>query len=182
MRTVPKAVLTVAAFVAVTVGAAVAYAAIPSGNAIAGCYNETNGNLRVVDDAASCREHERSLGWNQTGPTGPAGATGATGATGETGGQGLQGLQGPQGPAGATGVTGYEIVVGPPARSNAITVAFANCPAGMKVLGGGFNHVGNDDALLSSNPGQSNSTWYWQVSLKTVQGGTTAYAICANVS
>ena len=188
MRTTSKAVITVAVVGAVTIATAVAYAAIPSANSISGCYNVTNGNLRVVDDSTTCREHERSLVWNQTGPTGPTGPTGATGDTGAQGAQGVQGPQGTQGPegasgpVGATGVTGYEIVVGPPARNNAVTVAYADCPAGKKVLGGGFNHVGNDDQVLSSNPAQFNSAWHWQVSLKTAQGGTTAYAICANVS
>ncbi|MEO6206195.1 MAG: hypothetical protein ABIO67_12575 [Mycobacteriales bacterium] len=187
-------------FGAVALAAGAAVAAIPTDNTISGCYNTTNGDLRVVEASAACRNHEQSLAWNQVGPRGPIGPQGVQGIrgdqgvtgeqgvpgqqgfTGATGAKGDRGEPGAQGPQGSTGVAGYQIVVGPPARNNAITVAYANCPAGKAVLGGGFNKIGNDDEILSSNPGSNNGTGYWQVSLKTSQGGTTAYAVCAVIN
>ncbi len=49
---------------------------------IHGCYNTTNGSLRVVDDAASCKTHETAIQWNQTGPQGPQGVPGPAGPPG----------------------------------------------------------------------------------------------------
>jgi hypothetical protein len=63
----------------------IAYASIPGPDGVIhGCYL-TNGNLRVIDSAASCKSNETSLNWNQQGVTGPSGPTGATGPTGPTG-------------------------------------------------------------------------------------------------
>ena len=60
-----------------TLGAAgIAVASIPGqGGVINGCYNKTNGELRVIDSAAgdTCRNHESAIQWNQTGPQGPVG-------------------------------------------------------------------------------------------------------------
>lgn len=41
-------------------------------NVIHGCVG-ANGNLRVVEDAADCRQNETSLDWSMTGPAGPPG-------------------------------------------------------------------------------------------------------------
>jgi hypothetical protein len=74
------------------------------------CVNDTNGNMRAVDDPSECREHEHSVTWNMSGPpgaTGPRGPTGATGATGPTGPTGATGpTGGSTGPTGPTGPTG----------------------------------------------------------------------------
>ncbi len=60
----------------------VAFAAIPdSDGTIHGCF-KNNGNLRVVESAADCRNSESSLAWKQQGPqgaTGPAGPSGPPG-------------------------------------------------------------------------------------------------------
>jgi hypothetical protein len=63
--------------------------AVASGHddVISGCYNRTNGNLRVVDAGAECREHEMPISWNEQGPQG------------EPGPQGPMGPMGPAGPA-----------------------------------------------------------------------------------
>ena len=51
----------------------VAYATIPASNGtIHGCFKK-NGNLRVVDSAADCRNDENALAWNQQGPPGQPG-------------------------------------------------------------------------------------------------------------
>lgn len=84
---------------------------------IHGCYNRTNGIVRVIDPAAeSCRTGEIQISWNMQGPMGPqgpqgvAGPQGPRGDTGSTGATGATGAQGPQGPKGDTGATG---AVGP---------------------------------------------------------------------
>jgi hypothetical protein len=85
-----------------------AYAAISSSaGAINGCYQKSNGQLRVIDPATdSCRPSEVAISWNQVGPAGADGATGPAGATGSTGATGASGADGAPGPAGATGQTG----------------------------------------------------------------------------
>jgi hypothetical protein len=72
---------------------------IPSPDGVIhGCYQRSNGSLRVVADAAECREFEIAISWNQVGPQGAIGPTGATGATGATGPSGPTGATGPAGP------------------------------------------------------------------------------------
>ena len=84
---------TAALVVAVVAAVSVAYASIPDGNGVIhGCYQKTNGQLRVIDPAvSSCNPSETPLQWSQTGPQGPVGP---------------QGPQGPQGPAGPEGLSG----------------------------------------------------------------------------
>jgi hypothetical protein len=67
---------------------------------INGCYNKTNGNLRVVDEGATCRTNETPIAWNEQGPQGPQGEQGPQGDPGPAGAQGDPGPAGPQGPAG----------------------------------------------------------------------------------
>ena len=63
--------------------AGIALASIPGQDGmIHGCYNTTNGSLRVVDDSASCKTHETAIQWNQTGPQGPQGVPGPAGPPG----------------------------------------------------------------------------------------------------
>lgn len=66
-----------------------------------------------------------------TGPAGPAGAAGATGATG------APGAAGAQGPPGQNGVSGWEKVMASSSCGASCTVV-VTCPAGKKVIGGGF--------------------------------------------
>ena len=127
------------------------------GGVIHGCYNHTNGNLRVVSNASSCRHPELALSWNQTGPqgaTGPQGPVGPTGAQGATGPAGPQGATGPAGPQGATGATGPQ------------------GPAGSKVFAGEFN--GNTGAIWSGTAAFTvahPSTGHWSI---TIPAGTFA--------
>lgn len=86
---------------ALALAGGIAYAAIPdSGGVIHGCYRTDNddqkGQLRVVDDPASCKTNETQLAWNQQGPAGTPGPKGDKGDTGETG------PQGPPGPGAQT--------------------------------------------------------------------------------
>ena len=77
-------------------GAAVgiAYAAIPNGGVINGCYATSNGSLRVIDPTSStCKSSETALNWDAHGTQGPSGATGAYRAgTGATGADGCNGV------------------------------------------------------------------------------------------
>jgi hypothetical protein len=66
----------------------VAYATIPDSNGtIHGCYQKTNGTLRVVDDGATCRQSEQALDWNQQGRPGPPGPPGSSVAYDEEAGE-----------------------------------------------------------------------------------------------
>jgi hypothetical protein len=78
-------------------------AGVPSANAdiILGCKNATNGMVRIVADAATCREGEVAVSWNAQGVAGPAGPEGPAGPAGPQGAQGPQGEEGPPGPGGA---------------------------------------------------------------------------------
>ena len=85
-----------------------------------------------------------------TGATGPQGATGTTGATGAIGPAGPAGPVGPAGPAGPTGATGAAGTAAVTVHSQAYTIAAgatqavtANCGAGQKAVGGGFDSDGS---------------------------------------
>ena len=99
------AAVTMAAFGVVIV------ASIPdSGGVIRACYNTTNGQVRIVESAANCRNGELAINWNQTGPVGPQGPIGPQGIVGPIGPQGIVGPTGNQGPIGLTGPQG---LIGP---------------------------------------------------------------------
>lgn len=58
----------------------IAYASIPDpAGVIHGCYQKSNGSLRVIDTQAggTCGSAENPLNWNQTGPAGPRGPSDA---------------------------------------------------------------------------------------------------------
>lgn len=83
-------------------------ASIPAGTGVIyGCYNNTNGSARIIDNTTtSCKNGETTIQWNQTGPAGPQGPTGPTGPQGATGPQGVPGPQGATGPQGVAGPPG----------------------------------------------------------------------------
>lgn len=106
---------------ALAVGAGIAYATIPNGNTIEGCYAKIGGGLRVIDTAKNQKcfgPLEVPISWNQTGPQGLQGATGAQGAQGPAG---ATGAQGPAGPTGATGPAGPQ---GPAGTGGALGYVF----------------------------------------------------------
>jgi hypothetical protein len=57
-------------------GLALALPGAASADVLVGCKNKTNGNVRVVADAAMCRVSEIAISWNATGEQGPAGPAG----------------------------------------------------------------------------------------------------------
>jgi hypothetical protein len=121
-------------------GGRLAWAAIPDGNTIHGCYKNDSGVLRVIDpsvgDACSAKS-ETALDWSQTGQQGIPGV------------QGIRGQQGGTGADGPDGVSGYEI------ESATATTAFdsflnmndarvsAECPSGTTATGVGFDLASN---------------------------------------
>ncbi|MFJ4776688.1 hypothetical protein [Streptomyces sp. NPDC088762] len=85
---------------------------------------------------------------------------------------------------GKAGIAGYEVVSrqGPVVQPNQFEQVAAECPAGKKVIGGGF--FGNGAKLLTirSFPGAGNTSWIVTVqNTDTVPLGFSAYAICATV-
>jgi hypothetical protein len=100
-------VATVALFFAVSGGVAVAVTTIPDADGtINGCYNTTNGQLRVVAGGEACKTGEGALPFNQRGPQGIQGIQGVAGP------QGPQGVPGPKGDTGDDGVVTTQSVSG----------------------------------------------------------------------
>ena len=118
---------------------AIANAAIPdSAGIIHACYANNNGDLRVVDDPATCKNNEIALQWGKTGPQGPQGVPGP---------QGPQGVQGPQGNPGTNGEAWF-------ARSGAPTteddiVELTNLPGPASYVVHAIGVVTGDHAGLS---------------------------------
>ncbi|MGH3743281.1 MAG: hypothetical protein ACRDTP_00290, partial [Mycobacteriales bacterium] len=78
------------------------------------CYNESNGNMRLVSSRSDCRNHEGYLVLNVHGPKGDTGP------------------QGPQGPAGPQGATG-------PQGADGTSVSAAVEAAGLHCAAAGFS-------------------------------------------
>jgi hypothetical protein len=151
------------------VAAATAAGEIPGSDGVLNaCYQTTNGDLRVVDQASSCHNSERPISWNQRGPTGPQGPAGPQGP------QGPKGDTGPQGPAGpSNALVAHVTSSGQITRGNATQVAhsstgdytvffgrsLAGCVAvaspGLDLSGGG-SEVSRGNVTLEANIASSN--------------------------
>jgi hypothetical protein len=94
--------------------------AATDGDAIQGCYSDTNGQLRVLT-SGECKSSEIAIEWNKQGPIGETGATGPQGPAGETGARGPQGDPGPKGDTGAQGPEGPQGPVGPQGPTGVVT-------------------------------------------------------------
>lgn len=88
--------------------------------------------------------------------------------------------------AGCSGLSGYERVFNTqPAMPGAFTIVQASCPAGKKVLGGGYQYTGKkgDVEVGQSFPQQaSNDVLAWQVGVFNsgpAASNVTAWAACA---
>jgi hypothetical protein len=164
------------------------------------CYVPGSGSLyriKADDPTETCKSPDHvELHWNVVGPEGPEGPPGPQGPAGLAGPQGAQGPLGPAGPAGAAGplgpqgptgsagISGYEVVTVEVqnAFGNMGEIVQAHCPAGKKVIGGGYK-VDPMVGRVQRNFPDDDNTWYvWIDNL----GGNTpivgAYAICANVA
>jgi hypothetical protein len=176
-------------------GGGAALATIPGdGGVVSGCYAKSTGALRVIDDSTTqCKDGEMALTWNQTGPQGTKGDPGPQGPRGDQGAQGPQGLQGdmgptglqgppgPQGPQGPITAPGYEYAsantgyVGTPLT---YVEASATCPAGKKVISGGFDQAGFD--VWFSRPEGDLSGWIVGGKTSLLGGGFSVTALCGN--
>ncbi|MFR9777771.1 hypothetical protein ACL02O_17165 [Micromonospora sp. MS34] len=67
---------------------------------------DKQGRLQVVDESGSCKETERRITFNATGPQGPVGPQGEPGPSGPAGPAGPKGDTGPAGPQGPKGDPG----------------------------------------------------------------------------
>jgi hypothetical protein len=121
------------------------------------------------------------------GPTGPKGATGDKGAqgpkgdTGAPGAPGKQGETGPAGPVEITYVTGKTITVPPLTIGN----AFATCPTGMSVTGGGVLSVTSKYNEMDVDTSYPESSTTWKVFVSNISGAPQtirAYAICVTAT
>ncbi len=152
-------------------------AAGADGNVIQACVNNTNGNVRIVSGSDECRQPEHPLSWNIQGPPGPTGPIGPTGPTGPPGVSDLQRVE----------------------FSSANTAemhknAFANCPAGTLVVGGGAQVfmsgagvVNGPVAIKKSFPDKEMDGWAATAeAMGPLPAGQTwflnAYALCAKVA
>jgi hypothetical protein len=105
----------VSALAASAIAGGIAWAAIPQGGVIQGCY-DSGGNLKVVA-ALPCPKGYTALAWNQQGPKGEQGAPGPAGK------DGLNGTNGTDGQNGQDGQDGVSVTSEP-------EPAGANCPNG----------------------------------------------------
>jgi hypothetical protein len=151
---------------------AVVQAAIPDpSGAIHACYR-ANGNLRLVDKF-NCTSSETALTWDQTGPQGPAGAPGP---------QGPPGPQGQPSAPGSAGVAGYEIMnTHGTLPLNGSIVVTATCPAGKRVIAGGYVAPSVLDTASLSRP-EGDSGWLVEFKSNGGTGEASVYAICALAS
>ena len=130
-----------------------------------------NGTIKLVDMSASAK---RALKGNQ-GPAGPMGAQGAPGAPGAAG---IQGVAGGFDPAKVTYVQGAVVQIEP--RETA--TGTATCPAGTKVLSGGWlvdsNNVGE---VYGSRSAANGSSWVLTVFnwSEEFNATITPFAVCA---
>jgi hypothetical protein len=153
--------------------AMIALAVALSGTAVAGTTalitsgQIKNGTIQLADISSSAKKALKG----QRGPAGPAGA------------QGIQGLIGPggaQGPAGGFDPSKITYVTGPTVSVPAgqVSGASAFCPAGTKVIGGGFFSSITDVGGTGNN--NAGTSWYVLVSNYTsIAVNVNATAICA---
>ena len=59
----------------------------PPANAITyyACKNNSDGTIKIVAEAATCKNNETKISWNQVGPEGPIGPQGLQGQMGSAG-------------------------------------------------------------------------------------------------
>lgn len=145
---------------------------------IVACVSESGGNARIVQSESDCRRNERVESWSEQGPPGPAGAPGAPGATGEPGPRGVDGI------VDLTYVTGEGVLAG--SRPGPFTNATAFCPAGMKVLAGGFEVLSpkSTPMIMRSSLPLDDAGWIVTGHNFETAPGTTlrATAVCALVA
>jgi hypothetical protein len=148
------------------------------------------GGVRIVGENDGCFAWEQSYSWNIQGPQGEPGVDGEDGEDGEDGADGVDGVSGWE------RVTGDLVTANEASPAN-VKIARAHCPAGKKVLGGGFfaddasggspETFDNEEMIIvhRSYP-EDDDTWFVRAKLNTSTaiGNWTlrAYAICADIA
>jgi Collagen triple helix repeat (20 copies) len=135
--------------------------------------------LKVKDGTLTASDF--AAGQLPAGPQGAKGDPGAQGPKGDKGDQGATGGAGPAGPAGPAGLSGYEVITGPMGHvTNGKALAAADCPAGKKVIGGGFSGVGAE--IIASGAKPDGSGWTVYANTNAAFTSIVAQAVCAYVS
>ena len=160
----------VATGVAMLVLAGAAFAgitALTASEIITACKSESNGQVRLVDDASQCRSQEVAVSWNTEGPQGPPGPPGPPGVPGP----------------GGTGLSKLEYVTAGP-ETAAQQAVEAVCGQNLYVVGGAVRNRAVPGTVRASHPSDGTGTgargsrgWYG-----VVVGGSgpfSVYAICA---
>ncbi len=173
--------------------------------AIYACYVPGSGAMYLIkttDPTETCKSASHiPFQWQATGPAGepgpqgPAGTVGPQGPMGPIGPAGPAGPQGPTGPAGLQGPTGPQGAAGPGGFSGVEKIdadiwnawadtdgtVVAQCPAGKKVLGGGFTFHPIIGRVAESRPSADRTAWVVHYThLGASQGWLGAWALCAN--
>jgi len=168
------------------------YAAIPDSNGVIHACYQSDGTLRLVNDATVCRKNETHIAWAQIGPQGPQGIQGPQGPQGIQGTQGVQGPPGPQGPEGPQGpsgpITGLVRVQGNSEGAAglhqvATQTAEAQCPPGKMVLGGGYIHFYGGPTITPrvNSPTIDKTTWVVSgTNTENTPWSISAIAMCAD--
>jgi hypothetical protein len=163
-----RAWIPVAGALAIVGAVALAQAAIPDGSGVIhGCYKNSTGDLRVVDDPDTCKSNETALQWGQTGPQGPQGEQG------EEGEQGPQGEQGPPGPAAGNDAYFARAVVDP--HTSGEVVRLVSLPAGNYMIWANVITVGDDETIGMTCTLRLNDA-FDPVNVNVSGGGTTIYS------
>ena len=141
---------------------------------IQACYQKENGQLRILQGSQQCRKSEMPISWNAQGPQGDKGDKGDTGDTGPVGVSGLE-----------------RIVFNSPTDSEPHKEAFAKCPPGKHVVGGGAqvffretSTIMGPVAVKTSYPSQAMNGWAAsaeEVAPTNLMWHVTAFALCADV-
>jgi hypothetical protein len=87
---------TLALVLAMSGGAVAATGGFSSGGTLKACANE-EGVIRLLKPGKKCKQGQKSVSWNQTGPAGASGAKGVSGAPGANGASGAAGSPGAPG-------------------------------------------------------------------------------------
>jgi hypothetical protein len=153
-----------------------AYAAIPNGGVITGCYQKNAGALRVIDTTVTnCKSNETRLEWN------------IKGEKGDPGKDGTDGINGNDGTNGTDGVSGYEVVelVEAIGSGGSFIGAFgAGCPSGKRPIGGGMRQTSGsvlDLTVVQSYPINVQGFDFWMTDFRagsTTNLELTFYTVC----
>ena len=179
----------IALLIVLALGAGTVYAAIPNGNGTYyACYVKNTGAVRLINypKVKTCPAGQKLIKWSAKGPAGAAGPQGPQGPAGPADWNAI-----PNKPAGFAdgvdneGVTSVKLtkVIGEPwsVAPGAGGEAYAYCPPGSKLTGGGFNAWSPGFQVMTSVPGYQQ---YWAVyGINTTADHIDlyAYAICMKV-